>query len=164
MGLLASVERALPEYRAMPPLKPGTRLRSAVCSTELMVIQAPAAEVEITCGGSPMLPLGPSPPGRSEAARPPGSSPQASEASAQRAEGERSSSGRAAAQQPTERSRQTRDSSATNSPASGTLIGKRYVNAAGDLELLCTKPGAGALAADGAPLAMKGAKPLPSSD
>jgi hypothetical protein len=46
----------------------------------------------------------------------------------------------------------------------GTLLGKRYVNAAGDLELLCTKPGQGTLACDGKPLVVKGAKPLPSSD
>ena len=43
-------------------------------------------------------------------------------------------------------------------------MGKRYVNEAGDLELLCTKPGDGALSAAGALLAVKGAKPLPSSD
>ena len=48
--------------------------------------------------------------------------------------------------------------------AGGTQIGKRYVNAAGDLELLCTKPGAGTLAIGGVALAIKGAKPLPSSD
>ena len=46
----------------------------------------------------------------------------------------------------------------------GTQIGKRYVNEAGDLELLCTKPGEGSLAIDGTALAIKGAKPLPSSD
>jgi len=46
----------------------------------------------------------------------------------------------------------------------GTLLGKRYLNAAGDLELLCTKPGQGSLACDGQPLVVKGAKPLPSSD
>jgi hypothetical protein len=45
-----------------------------------------------------------------------------------------------------------------------TAIGKRYVNAAGSLELLCSKGGAGALAADGERLAEKAAKPLPSSD
>ena len=38
------------------------------------------------------------------------------------------------------------------------------MNAAGDLELLCTKPGEGSLAAGGAPLTLKEAKPLPSSD
>jgi hypothetical protein len=46
----------------------------------------------------------------------------------------------------------------------GTQIGKRYVNEAGDLELLCTKPGDGSLALGGAALTVKGAKPLPSSD
>jgi hypothetical protein len=46
----------------------------------------------------------------------------------------------------------------------GTLLGKRYVSEAGDLELLCTKPGQGSLACDGKLLVVKGAKPLPSSD
>jgi hypothetical protein len=103
----------------VPVLKPGTRLRSAVCSTEVMVIQAPAGEVELTCGGAPMSPLG-SPAPSAEPAKS-GDSP-------------------------------------------GTLIGKRYVDAGGDLELLCTRAGTGALAVSGAPLAVKGAKPLPSSD
>ena len=48
--------------------------------------------------------------------------------------------------------------------AGGTQLGKRYVDAAGTLELLCTKPGKGSLAAGGEPLALKAAKPLPSSD
>lgn len=48
--------------------------------------------------------------------------------------------------------------------AGGTTLGKRYVSASGDLELLCTKPGKGSLAAAGAPLVLKEAKPLPSSD
>ncbi|MCC6763916.1 MAG: hypothetical protein IT293_04555 [Deltaproteobacteria bacterium] len=48
--------------------------------------------------------------------------------------------------------------------AGGTALGKRYVSASGDLELLCTKPGKGSLAAAGAPLVLKEAKPLPSSD
>jgi hypothetical protein len=46
----------------------------------------------------------------------------------------------------------------------GTQIGKRYVNADGTLELLCTKPGEGSLSAGGAPLKLKEAKALPSSD
>lgn len=46
----------------------------------------------------------------------------------------------------------------------GTKIGKRYVNADGSLELLCTKPGEGSLALAGVPLAVKEAKALPSSD
>jgi len=46
----------------------------------------------------------------------------------------------------------------------GTQIGKRYVNEAGDLELLCTKPGEGSLAVGGTALTLKEAKALPSSD
>jgi hypothetical protein len=103
----------------MQKLKPGTRIRSAVCDTEVMVIAAPGGEVEVTCGGAPMFPLGGEPP-----------------------------------------------VGATLSPAAaaGTQLGKRYVNAAGDLELLCTKPGKGSLGCAGAALAVKGAKPLPASD
>jgi hypothetical protein len=44
------------------------------------------------------------------------------------------------------------------------LLGKRYVDDDDTLELLCTKPGQGLLAADGRPLGLKSAKPLPSSD
>jgi hypothetical protein len=44
------------------------------------------------------------------------------------------------------------------------LLGKRYVDEDDTLELLCTKPGEGALAVDGRPLGPKSAKPLPSSD
>ena len=46
----------------------------------------------------------------------------------------------------------------------GVALGKRYVNKSGDLELLCTKPGEGSLSVGGAPLTLKEAKPLPSSD
>lgn len=45
-----------------------------------------------------------------------------------------------------------------------TLIGKRYVNEAGTVELLCTASGAGALSCDGVPMTLKAAKPLPASD
>ncbi|MBK3565133.1 hypothetical protein [Streptomyces sp. MBT62] len=45
-----------------------------------------------------------------------------------------------------------------------TLIGKRYVDAGGTLELLCTASGAGELTCDGAPMTLKAAKPLPASD
>lgn len=44
------------------------------------------------------------------------------------------------------------------------LLGKRYVDEADSLEVLCTKPGEGALEVDGAQLQLKSAKPLPSSD
>ena len=45
-----------------------------------------------------------------------------------------------------------------------TLIGKRYVDGAGTVELLCTSSGAGALSCDGVPMTRKAAKPLPASD
>jgi hypothetical protein len=103
----------------MAQLKPGTRLRSAVCDTEIMVVAAPKTEVQLTCGGAPMLDLA-----------------------------------------------QPRPAGGVPAPdASGaTQLGKRYVNAAGDLEVLCTKPGKGSLAVNGAALALKEAKPLPASD
>ena len=44
------------------------------------------------------------------------------------------------------------------------LLGKRYVNAEGTLELLCVKAGKGSLSIDGTVLPLKDAKPLPSSD
>ncbi|TDD91805.1 hypothetical protein E1293_01815 [Actinomadura darangshiensis] len=59
------------------------------------------------------------------------------------------------------------DGTATSPPSreeAATLIGKRYVNAAGTLELLCTASGAGELSCDGAPMTLKTAKPLPASD
>ena len=102
----------------MSDLKAGTRLRSAVCATEIMVVAVPGDGAELTCGGAPMLPID------QEAT---GGSPSAD-------------------------------------ASDGTLLGKRYVNEAGDLEVLCTKPGDGSLACGGAALAIKEAKPLPSSD
>ncbi|GAA2402162.1 hypothetical protein GCM10010191_06980 [Actinomadura vinacea] len=45
-----------------------------------------------------------------------------------------------------------------------TLIGKRYVNAAATLELLCVSSGPGELSCDGVPMTLKAAKPLPASD
>ena len=103
----------------MSVLKAGTRLKSAVCNTEVMVVMAPKEPTEVTCGGAPLIDIG--------ADKPEGGSV------AEGAEG-------------------------------GTQMGKRYVNEAGDLELLCTKPGEGALGVGGALLTVKGAKPLPSSD
>ena len=44
------------------------------------------------------------------------------------------------------------------------LVGKRYVNAADAVELLCTKGGKGQLAIDGESLSVKQTKALPSSD
>lgn len=36
-------------------LKAGTRVKSAVCDTQVMVIKAPAAEYDLQCGGQPMV-------------------------------------------------------------------------------------------------------------
>jgi hypothetical protein len=103
----------------MAELKTGSRLRSAVCKTEIMIIALPEGEVELGCGGAPLIAIGDEPP-----------------------------------------------VGATVSPdaAKGTALGKRYVNEAGDLEVLCTKPGEGSLAVGGVLLTVKEAKPLPSSD
>ena len=103
----------------MAQLKPGTRIRSAVCDTEVMVIAAPADETEVTCGGVAMIAM--------EEDAPAGAS-------------------------------------LDPAAAEGTQLGKRYVNEAGDLELLCTKPGKGSLGIGAALLTIKGAKPLPASD
>lgn len=46
----------------------------------------------------------------------------------------------------------------------GLLIGKRYTNESGDLELLCTKAGTSSLSVGDERLELKDAKPLPSSD
>jgi len=35
-------------------LKPGKRVRSAVCSTELIVVKAPMTAIVLACGGTPM--------------------------------------------------------------------------------------------------------------
>ena len=103
----------------MAQLKAGTRMRSAVCATEVMVVAAPAEGVEVTCGGVPMIAIGDDPPA---------------------------------------------GASISPDAAQGSALGKRYVNEAGDLELLCTKPGEGSLGVGGALLSLKEAKPLPSSD
>jgi hypothetical protein len=43
-------------------------------------------------------------------------------------------------------------------------LGKRYVDASGDLELLCTKAGHGDLSCDSELMHLREAKPLPTSD
>jgi hypothetical protein len=48
--------------------------------------------------------------------------------------------------------------------AGGTQLGKRYAYDAAGLELLCTKAGEGALSVGTEVLAVKAARPLPSSD
>ena len=103
----------------MAQLKAGSRLKSVVCDTEVMVVMAPQGDVDVTCGGASMVDL--------------------------------------AADSPA-------GQSLSEDAAEGTQIGKRYVNEAADLEVLCTKPGKGSLGAGDSVLTVKGAKPLPSSD
>lgn len=43
-------------------LEPGTRLRGAADTTEVIVVRPPAADVDLRCGGYPMLDLGAEPP------------------------------------------------------------------------------------------------------
>ncbi|HVV75796.1 MAG TPA: hypothetical protein VHC43_07140 [Mycobacteriales bacterium] len=40
------------------PLKSGQRLRSQVCTTEVIVVRVPADDLELSCGGAPMVELG----------------------------------------------------------------------------------------------------------
>ncbi|MFT5481374.1 MAG: hypothetical protein ACI9GW_000015 [Halieaceae bacterium] len=96
-------------------MKPGTKLKSTVCDTEVMVIRSTDAVVE--CGGAPMAEDKP-------------------------------------------------DNGGDLDPefANGSQMGKRYVDEQGTIELLCVKPGKGSLSIAGAALAVKDAKPLPSSD
>ena len=52
----------------MKTLKPGLRLKSAVCDTEIMVIKAPpGSSVDLRCGGAAMLAPGESGDGQPEA-------------------------------------------------------------------------------------------------
>ncbi|NGP06759.1 hypothetical protein G6038_14970 [Rhodococcus sp. 14C212] len=97
----------------------GARLRSQVCSTQVVVVRTNGDDHKFTCGGHPLVPL----------------------------------------DSPMDTSLTLEDESDT-----GNLVGKRYVNASRDFEVLITSPGAGALIIDGESLQIKQAKPLPSSD
>jgi hypothetical protein len=48
--------------------------------------------------------------------------------------------------------------------AGGILLGKRYTDTDGTVEILCTKPGKGTLSFDGQALGLKETKALPASD
>ncbi len=39
------------------PIKPGLRLRSQVCTTEVIVIRSPAEDLDLRCGGEPLVEL-----------------------------------------------------------------------------------------------------------
>jgi len=96
----------------------GQQLVSAVDTTAVIVIKAPAEECTVTCGGVAMAVAG------------------------------------------------AAVTAAEPDPAllGGTQLGKRYVDDADTIQLLCTKAGDGTLALDGRPLAVQAAKPLPASD
>ena len=96
-------------------MKPGKKLKSTVCDTEVMVIRG--SDLVVACGGAPMAEEKPAEAGAIDAGF-----------------------------------------------AAGTQMGKRYVNEAGTVELLCVKAGKGSLSIDGVALQTKDAKPLPSSD
>jgi hypothetical protein len=36
-------------------LKPGLRLRSQVCTTEVIVVRSPAGDLDLRCGGEPLV-------------------------------------------------------------------------------------------------------------
>jgi hypothetical protein len=38
-------------------LKPGTRLRSQTCSAEVIVVRPPDRDVDLRCGGAPLVPM-----------------------------------------------------------------------------------------------------------
>lgn len=96
-------------------MKPGSKLKSAVCDTEVMVIRGTEGVLE--CGGAPMADDKPA------------------------------------------------DAGELNPDfAEGTAMGKRYVDEAGTVEVLCVKAGKGSLSLNGAALSTKDAKSLPSSD
>jgi hypothetical protein len=38
-------------------LQPGQRLRSQVCTTEVMVVSAPSGDLALTCGGHALVPI-----------------------------------------------------------------------------------------------------------
>lgn len=101
----------------MPRLTPGSRWKSQVDSTEIIVVRAPTDPVALTIGGHPVLD--------------PAAEPQSGLV-----------------------------------PAEGdpVLVGKRYVRAEGDLEVLVTKAGSAGLAVDAVPLVVKESKPLPATD
>lgn len=99
--------------------KPGSRLKSSVCSAEVVVVRPPTGDIVLECGGHPVTPI-------AEAA------PEGLALSADH--------------------------------QGGVAAGKRYVDAESGLELLCSKAGQGSLTANGRPLTLKEAKPLPSSD
>jgi hypothetical protein len=52
----------------MTLVKPGDRLRSRVCGTEVIVVRAPSVDTEIACGGEPMAKNEPTTPAKANGA------------------------------------------------------------------------------------------------
>ena len=100
-------------------MKPGTRLRSAVCDGEVVIVRAPSGALPLQCGGRDMLAVDAGP----REVLPP----------LPRFDG-------------------------------GTQLGKRYADAAATVEVLCTKPGVGALSYADELLEPRSARALPASD
>jgi hypothetical protein len=100
-------------------LKPGSRWKSAVCDTELVVVRPPKTPGVLECGGHPVAPHA--------QARPEGLT-------------------------------------LWEAYSAGTQAGKRYADEETELEVLCTKAGAGSLSVDGRRISAKDAKKLPASD
>lgn len=100
-------------------LKPGSRWRSAVDTSEVVVVRPAKGDVELACGGHPMLAVGATAPEGLEI---------------------------------------------NPAFASGTAVGKRYVDAETGVELLGSKAGTGSLSIDGRVLTLRDAKALPASD
>lgn len=99
-----------------PPLRPGLRLRSRTCTTEIVVVRPGPGSGPLECGGVPMT--------TDDAPAPP----------------------------------------AETAVDAGVLLGKRYTDGSGTLEVLVTRAGAGPLHLDGVALTVKAARPLPASD
>jgi len=95
-------------------LKPGLRLKSAVCEAEIMIIKVSEGD-DLTCGGVTMAEAPDKGIGEPE-------------------------------------------------KMNGCLIGKRYVNEAETVEVLCVKSGDGSIYYNGLELMTKDTKKLPSSD
>jgi hypothetical protein len=99
-------------------LRPGMKLGSRACDTQIVVVRAPSEPVDLRCGGTPVgVP--------------------------------------------------TNVNDAVGLAAGfdgGSLLGKRYEDPDVGLEVLCVRPGAGALSIGRELLKIKASKPLPSSD
>jgi hypothetical protein len=99
-------------------LTAGSRWKSTVSETEIVIVRPTEGDHSLGCGGAEMVPVG--------------------------------SAGSGGSLDP--------------ALAEPSLLGKRYEDEASGLEVLCSKGGEGTLTIDGSPLALKSAKPLPSSD